>query len=92
MQGLCMVPRGENVPNNVHMLQLLEQRDLPDCSGGHALLLLLQPDLLQRNDFVGPSPQSLVYHAIGALPNLLYLLKLQVALSCQLAGSKSGMG
>ena len=36
--------------DNVWVLQLLEQGDLPDGGGGHALLLRLQSDLLHGHD------------------------------------------
>ena len=36
--------------DNVGVLQLLEERDLPDGGGGDALLLRLQPDLLHGHD------------------------------------------
>ena len=39
--------------DDVGVLQLLEQRDLPDGGGGHALLLRLQADLLHGHDLIG---------------------------------------
>ena len=39
--------------DDVRVLQLLEQRDLPDGGGGDALLLRLEPDLLHGDDLAG---------------------------------------
>ena len=36
--------------DDVRVLQLLEQRNLPDGGGGDALLLRLEPDLLHGDD------------------------------------------
>ena len=58
------------------MLELLQQRDLADGGRGHALLLLLQPDALQRHDLVVRAVARLVHHAVGPLADLLHLLEI----------------
>ena len=61
------------------MVHLLEERDLADGGGWDALILLLEADLLERDELVGGLVHRLVHHPVGALPNLLLLLVLQHA-------------
>lgn len=41
-----------NAPDDVLILHLLEQRNLPDSCARHSLILCLEPDLLERDDLV----------------------------------------
>eukprot|EP01043_Picozoa_sp_COSAG02_P028576 COSAG02_NODE_1738_length_11131_cov_5.714104_1_plen_218_part_00 len=67
----CCCP---HVPHDVGVLQLFEQRDLADRCAGHALILALEPDLLQRDDVARLPVLGLVDHAVGPLADLLELL------------------
>ena len=62
--------------DDVRVAQLLEEADLADRRGGHALLLVREADLLQREDAVRPHVAHLVDDAVGALAHLLHLLVL----------------
>ena len=65
-------------PDNVDMPQLFEKRDLPDGCGGYPLLLLLQPDLFERDDLPGRDIPCSVDDALCALSYLLHLLVLHI--------------
>lgn len=64
-------------PDHILLVELLEQADLTNGCAWHALLLLLQPNLLQRIDLAGIPVTGLVDHAIGALANALKLFILR---------------
>ena len=49
-------------PDDVVVLQLLQEGDLPDGCAGDALLLLLQSDLLQRDSLPAHPIPRLVHH------------------------------
>jgi hypothetical protein len=59
------------------VLHLLEEGDLADGGGRDALVVLLQPDLLERDRLVGVPVLALVHHPVRALPDLLHLLVLR---------------
>ena len=61
--------------DDVWVLQLLEQRDLPDGSAGHALGLDLQPNLLQGHKLICYLVLGLVHNSVRSFTNLLYLLE-----------------
>ncbi len=56
------------------VVQLFEDRDLSHRRRRHALLLVLEPDLLQRDDLVRHRVARLVHHAVGAFAQLVQLL------------------
>lgn len=65
----------EPVPDDVLVLELLQQRYLPNRGGRHALLLLLQPDALERHDLVRDAVAGLIHHPVRPLADLLHLLE-----------------
>jgi hypothetical protein len=78
--------------DDVRVLQLLEQRDLPDRSRGDALLLRLEPDLLHGHNLARLLVLSLEDDAVGALANLLDLhIVLQLCRICRVH-LESGFG
>ena len=63
-------------PDDIVMLQLLEDRYLADRSARDALILSLQADLLQSNKLTCQTVPCLVNNTIRALTNLFYFLVL----------------
>ena len=70
------------------MLQLLQDGYLTDGCAGNALVLCLQPNLLQCNMFTSEAIPRLVDHPVGPFSNLLNLLVLLHVLRLQ-TGRKS---
>ena len=68
---------GCRAPHDVHMLQLLQQRNLPDGCGRHALVLRLKTNLLQRDGVARLLVPRLVHHAVSPLPYFFLLLVLR---------------
>ena len=60
-------------PDDVLVLQLLEQGNLADCSGGHALILRVEADLLERNHLLAHAVARLVHHTVRSLADLFQL-------------------
>mmetsp|Transcript_36102 Transcript_36102/g.93777 ORF Transcript_36102/g.93777 Transcript_36102/m.93777 type:complete len:558 (-) Transcript_36102:101-1774(-) len=63
-------------PDDVLVVELPEEGDLPDGGARYALVLLLKHDLLERDNVPRLPVARLVYHAIGALPQLFQFLVL----------------
>jgi hypothetical protein len=55
-----------DVPDNVLVVQLLQQADLANGSGGHALVFGLEPNLLQRDDLIRADIAGLVDDTVCA--------------------------
>lgn len=53
-----------NAPNDVIILQLLEQTDLPDGRAWHTFVLSFEPNLLQGHNLAGVVVLGLVYDTI----------------------------
>ncbi len=64
----------DHLPDDILLLQLLQEGNFPDGCARDALLFLLQSDLLQRNGLPIDSVASLIDDAVCALPYLLHLL------------------
>ena len=60
-----------HTPDHVGVVRLLEERDLTDGSGGDALVLRLQADLLQGDHLAGGAVLRLVHNTVRPLPDLL---------------------
>ena len=58
--------RGRGAPDDVGVLELLEEADLADRGRGHALVLRLEADLLERDDLVGVHVARFVHDAVCA--------------------------
>ena len=56
--------------DDVRVLQLAQQRDLPDRRAGNALVLCLETHFLERDDLAGAAVLGLVDDAVGALAEL----------------------
>ena len=56
----------EDVPDDIVVLEFLEERDLANGGARHALVLRLEPDLLQRDDLVRADVARLVHDAVRA--------------------------
>lgn len=67
--------RPSHAPDDVIVLELLQQRNLTNSRRRHPLLLLLQPDALQRHDVVRGSVARFVHHAVRALSDFFQLFK-----------------
>lgn len=57
--------------DNVWVLEVLQEGDLPDSSTRHTIILLLEPYLLDGHDLIGLRVLGLVYDTIRALSQLL---------------------
>jgi len=68
--------KGE-IPNNVPMLHLFEERNLANGGARNPLVLLLEANLLERDGLIGDAVASLVNDAVCSLAYLLDLLVLQ---------------
>lgn len=55
-------------PNNIVVLELLEERDLADGGAWHALVLRFESDLLERDDLVRCDVFRLVHDTVRACP------------------------
>lgn len=55
---------GAHAPNDIVIFELLEQRDLADGGARYALVLRLQPDLLERDDLIRADVSRLVHDAV----------------------------
>ena len=64
-------------PDNVVVVQLLQQRDFPDSCAWDALVFLFESDLLEGNNLAVLAVSGLVNYAICALANLVDLFILQ---------------
>ena len=53
--------------------ELLEQRDLADRCAGHAFVLGIETDLLERHHLAGLGIATLVHDTVGAFTELLVL-------------------
>lgn len=58
-------------------MELLQDGNLSDGSGGNAFFLMLQPNLLDGNHAIRVSPTTSIDHTIGALSNLFKVMELQ---------------
>ena len=56
------------------MLDSFEEGDFADCCRGHAIVLLLQPDLLQCDHFACHFVPAAENHTVSALAELVHLL------------------
>ena len=57
-----------HAPDDIVILELLEERDLADGRARHALVLRLEPDLLERDDLVRRDVFRFVHDAVRACP------------------------
>ena len=57
-----------HAPDDIVILELLEERDLADGRARHALVLRLEPDLLERDDLVRRDIFRFVHDAVRACP------------------------
>jgi len=57
---------GCHAPDDIVILELLEERDLADGRARHALVLRLEPDLLERDDLVRGDVFRFVHDAVSA--------------------------
>ena len=55
-----------HAPDDIVVLELLEERDLADGGARHALVLRLEPDLLERDDLVRVDVLGFVHDAVRA--------------------------
>ena len=74
--GICVDDVLE--PDDVGVLELFQQRNLPDGRGGDPFLFLLEPDLLEGDRRARRPVSGLVDDAVGALADLLDFLVLVV--------------
>ena len=65
-----------DVPDDVRVLELLEERNLTDGSGGDAFVLGLETDLLQSEKLSGTLILGLVDDTIGTFSDLFKFLVL----------------
>ena len=72
-----------DAPDNVWVLELLENADLPNRRAWDALVLGLQSDLLERNKLPRHAVARLVHHTVRALADLLDLLVLLHGSPCR---------
>eukprot|EP00955_Chlamydomonas_euryale_P108617 365861-Chlamydomonas_euryale.AAC.45 len=63
-------------PDNIVLVELLEEADFAYSRGWYALFLLLQANLLERINFTGVPVASLVHNPIGSFSNSLQLFVL----------------
>ena len=66
-----------NIPDNIIMLHLFQKRNLSNSSAWDTLIILLKPNLLQRNSFISHTITSFVDHSICSFTNFLnfFILK-----------------
>jgi len=66
----------EGRPDNVLVLQLLEQADFTKCRRGHSLIVIIKSNSFQSHNFARLSVFPLEHRSIGALANLVQLFVL----------------
>lgn len=72
------------------MLQVFKERYLTDGSRGHAVVLLLEADLLDGDGLAGQCIDGFVYYTVRTFTQFLLLLILIKALNGTLADSAIG--
>ena len=65
----------DDAPDDVVVLEFLEEGNLADRRRRDPFLLLVQPDTLERTHGVVPAISGLVHHTVRSLPDLLNLFE-----------------